>query len=162
QYSFTPSDHFKAYLNYAGGKNVDTTKTDQFDLVLTSKISDRFNLGYNGTINRTATYLGNKIFDETKNWWGSALYVHFDPSAKAGFTLRQEVFNDDNQLKIYGSRLKGGNIMATTVSANFKSSNLVFIPEFRWEKASEAIFLNSEGESRTWASRILLAVICQF
>src|SRR5215211_7048894 len=44
QYSFAPSDFFKAYFNYAGGQNIDTTKSKQFDLVLTSKLSSKFSL----------------------------------------------------------------------------------------------------------------------
>src|SRR5215217_9391393 len=74
QYSFAPSDLFKAYLNYAGGENLDTSKTKQYDLVLTSKLSNKFSLGYNGTVNQTKAYLGSKIYDDSKSWWGSALY----------------------------------------------------------------------------------------
>lgn len=162
QYSFTPGDKFKAYVNYAGGKNVDTTKSDQFDLVLTSKLSDKFSLGYNGTVNRTTIYLGDKLYDKTKGWWGSALYVNFDPSSKFGLTLREEYFSDNNQLKMYNSQLKGGNILATTLSANFRASNLIFIPEVRLDKASEAIFVNSDGGAKKWAANVLFAAIYQF
>lgn len=162
QYSFTPSDRFKAYVNYVGGKNVDTTTSDQFDLVLTSKLSDKFSLGYNGTVNRTSVYLGDKIFAATKSWWGSALYVNFDPSSKFGLTLREEYFNDDNQLKVYSSQLMGGSVMATTLSANIRTSNLIFIPEVRLDKASEAIFVNADGGARKWAANILVAAIYQF
>lgn len=162
QYSFTPSDKFKAYLNYAGGKNIDTTTSDQFDLVLTSKLSDKFSLGYNGTVNRTSVYLGDKVFDQTHSWWGSALYLHFDPSSKFGLTLREEYFNDNYQLKTYSSHLKGGSILATTLSANIKADKLIFIPEIRLDKASEAIFLNADGNSRKWAANVLVAAIYQF
>ena len=162
QYSFAPSDKFKMYLNYVGGKNVDTTETSQYDIVLTSKLSDKFSLGYNGTLNRTTTYLGNKVYDETKNWWGSALYVNFDPSNMLGLTLRGEYFNDDNQLKVYSSQLKGGSVFATTLSANIKADKLIFVPEVRLDKASDAIFMNSSGESVKWSSNILFAAIYQF
>ena len=162
QYSFTPSDKFKAYINYVGGKNVDTTTSDQFDLVLTSKLSDKFSLGYNGTINRTSVYLGDKIFDRSHSWWGSALYLHFDPSSKFGLTLREEYFNDDFGLKTFSVQPKGGNIFATTLSANFKADKLIFIPEVRLDKASEAIFSNAEGGARKWAANVLFAAIYQF
>ncbi|RYZ19397.1 MAG: porin, partial [Chitinophagaceae bacterium] len=159
QYSFAPSDRFKAYVNYVGGKNIDTSESDQFDLVLASKFSDKFSLGYNGTINRTTTYLGDKTFDETKSWWGSALYLNFDPSANFGLTLREEYFDDGRQLKMYGSYIRGGSILATTLSANIKSSNLIFIPELRFDRASEPIFTNSSGGAKKWAANILLAAV---
>ena len=162
QYSFTPSDRFKAFVNYVGGENVDTTRSKQLDLVLTSKISDKFSLAYNGTVNRTTLYLGNKTYDESKNWWASAVYLHFDPSKNFGLTLREEYFNDENQLKVYSSQLKGGNILATTLSANLRADNLIFIPEVRFDKASEAIFTNSSGESVKSATSILLSAIYQF
>lgn len=162
QYSFTPSDRFKAYLNYVGGKGIDTSTSDQFDLVLTSKLSSKFSLGYNGTVNRTATYLGDKTYDETKTWWGSALYVNFDPSSSFGLTLREEYFDDGSQLKMYSAYPKGGSIMATTLSASFKTGNLTFIPEFRFDKASEDIFTNSEGAAKSSAANVLLAAVYQF
>jgi hypothetical protein len=162
QYSFAPNDLFKAYLNYVGGKNIDTTISDQFDLVLTSKLSSKFSIGYNGTINRTKLYLGNKVFDETKSWWGSALYVNIDPSASFGLTLRGEYFNDKNRLKIYSSQLEGGKVFATTLSANIKAENLIFIPELRWDRASRSIFTNREGNPTKNAASILMAAIYQF
>jgi len=162
QYSFTPSDRFKAYINYVGGKNVDTTKSSQFDVVLTSKLSNKFSLGYNGTVNRTTAYLGNKVYDECKSWWGSALYVNYDPSSTFGLTLRGEYFNDDNQLKVYSSQLMGGSIFATTLSANLKADKLIFIPEVRFDQASDPIFMNSSGEGVKWSANILFAAIYQF
>ncbi|MFN2439015.1 MAG: outer membrane beta-barrel protein, partial [Chitinophagaceae bacterium] len=162
QYSFAPSDYFKAYLNYAGGKNIDTTSSDQFDLVLTSKLSSKFSLGYNGTINRTKKYLGNKIFDDTKSWWGSAVYLNIDPSTKFGLTLRGEHFNDDNQLKVYSSQVQGGSVVSTTLSANLKTDHFIFIPELRWDRASQSIFINKHGNAKKNAANILFAAIYQF
>lgn len=162
QYSFAPSDKFKAYINYVGGKNVDTTKSSQYDLVLTSKLSNKISLAYNGTLNHTTTYLGKKVFDETKSWWGSALYINYDVSKNVGFTLREELFNDKNQLKVYKLHAAGGRIVATTLSANLKVDNLILIPEFRIDQASQAIFTNASGESKRWAANVLVAAVFQF
>jgi hypothetical protein len=162
QYSFAPSDLFKAYVNYVGGKNVDTTETSQFDLVLTSKLSPKFSIGYNGTVNRTTLYLGNKRFAETSSWWGSALYLNMDPSPGFGVTLRGEYFNDANQLKVYSAHAKGGNVFATTLSANIKADNLIFIPEFRIDRASRSIFTNKDGKAVKSTGSFLLAAIYQF
>ncbi|MDB5205407.1 MAG: porin [Flavisolibacter sp.] len=162
QYSFAPSDKFKMYLNYVGGQNIDSSKSDQYDIVLLSKLSSKFSLGFNGTVNRTQSYLGNKEFDKSKSWWGSALYVNVDPSSTFGLTLRGEYFNDKNQLKVYSSQPLGGNVFATTLSANIKVENLIFIPEFRLDRATETIFTKSDGAATKSAASILFAAIYSF
>jgi hypothetical protein len=162
QYSFAPSDKFKAYLNYVGGQGIDTSKSKQLDLVLISKLSDKFSLGYNGTYNNTKKYLGNKVFDENKNWWGSALYVNFDPSAHAGITLRTEYFADKDGLKLPMGQTEGSKIFATTLSAQFKVDNFIFIPEFRYDHASETIFVKEDGSPTKKAANVLLAAIYYF
>jgi hypothetical protein len=162
QYSFAPGDFFKGYLNYVGGQGIDTSKSKQIDLVLTTKLSDKFSLAYNGTYNNTIRYLGNKIYDDNKHWMGSALYVNWDPSPSAGLTLRGEYFSDKDGLKIPGFQAAGGNIFATTISAQFKVDNFIFIPELRFDNASQAIFVNGDGEATKKASNILLAAIYYF
>lgn len=162
QYSFTPSDKFKAYLNYVGGQNIDSSKSDQYDIVLSGKLSAKFSLGFNGTVNRTQNYLGNKEFDKNKSWWGSAVYVNVDPSSTFGLTVRGEYFNDRNQLKIYSSQPRGGNIFATTVSANIKVENLTFIPEFRIDRSTETIFTKSNGAATKSAASLLCAAVYSF
>lgn len=162
QYSYAPSDHIKAYLNYVGGTGTDTTKTNQYDLVLTSKLSDKFSLGYNGTINMTQKHLGNKKYAENKSWWGSALYINADPSEKFGLTLRTEYFSDKNQFKVYSSQVKGGSVFATTLSANIKIEKLIIIPEVRMDNASEKLFVDSKGMPTKSAASALVAVIYNF
>ena len=162
QYSYAPGDYFKAYFNYVAGQNVDTTKSKQYDVVVTSKINSKFGLGYNGTYNRTKTYLGNKIYDKDKSWWGSALYINFDASDRFGLTLREEYFSDKDGLKMYSTQPVGGNVFASTLSVNLKVDNLVFIPEFRLDKASQPIFLNKDNSATKTAANILFAAVYQF
>lgn len=162
QYSYAPSDLFKAYVNLVSGDNVDTSKSTQYDVVLTSKFSNKFSLGYNGTLNRTTPYLGGKKFDDAKTWWGSALYVNFDASKTVGLTLREEYFNDDKQLKMFGSQPKGGSIFASTLSANLRADNFILIPEVRFDQASQALFADADGKPRKWAANVLIAAIYQF
>jgi hypothetical protein len=162
QYSFTPSDHIKAYVNYVGGTGVDSTKTNQYDLVLTSKLSDKFSLGYNGTVNMTQKHLGNKKYDDAKSWWGSALYMNFDPTEKLGLTLRNEYFSDKNQFKMYSAMMKGGSVFATTLSANIKIEKLIIIPELRMDNASENLFVDGDGMPTKRSGSALLAVVYQF
>jgi hypothetical protein len=162
QYSLAAGEHFKLFLNYVSGKNVDTTKSSQYDLVLTGELSDKFDIAYNGTLNRTTTYLGNKVFDECKSWWGSAIYLNYDPLPSFGLSIREEYFRDVNRLKVYKSYLQGGSILATTLSANIKTDNLIIIPEVRMDRADGAIFTNAGGNPVKWSANFLLAAIYHF
>jgi hypothetical protein len=162
QYSYAPGDRFKAFVNFVGGDNIDTSKSRQFDLVLTSKLNDRFSLGYNGTVNATKLYLGDKKFTDYETWWGSALYVSYDASKTFGLSLREEYFSDENQLKMFGPALKGGSIFASTLSANFHVDNFTFIPEFRYDKASEKIFTDDSKKPVNWAANFLVAAVYNF
>ena len=162
QYSFAASDNFKAYLNYVGGQNIDTNKYHQFDIVLTGKFSDKFNMAYNGTVSSTKAHVSKDAFNDGKSWWGSAIYFNLDPTSHFGLTLREEYFSDKNQLKVYSSQPEGGSVFASTLSANFKVDNFTFIPEFRLDNASKSIFLKSDGTPTKNTANILFAAIYAF
>lgn len=162
QYTFAPTDKIKIYLNYVGGKNPDTSKTNQFDAVVTAKFSDKFNVGFNGTVNSTQLWDGTKNI-ESKAWWGSALYLNFDPQSWFGLTLRGELFGDKNQFKVFSGASEGGNIFSTTLSANFKKGGFIFIPEFRLDNANkEILFTNKDGVFTKSAVSFLIAAIYSF
>ena len=162
QYTFAPTDKIKIYLNYAGGKNPDTSKTNQFDAVITAKFSDKFNIAYNGTVNSTQLWDGVKNI-ESKSWWGSALYLNFDPQSWFGLTLRGELFSDKNQFKVYGSSSEGGSVFATTLSANFKTGGFIFIPEFRLDNANKKVlFTDKNGAFTKSAASFLIAAVYSF
>lgn len=165
QYSYTGSDLFKLFLNYVGGKGVDTSKSNQVDLVITSKLSDKFSLGYNGTVSNVQGWDGSKNLDG-QSWWGSALYLNLDPTPKFGLTLRSEYFSDENDLKLnpidHPAAVDGYNIFANTLSANFKIDNLTIIPEFRIDNASKEIFMNKDGKATKTATNVLLAAVYSF
>ena len=160
QYSFAPNDKVKLYLNYVGGGNPDTSTVNQFDAVITAKISDKFNIGYNGTINSTRFWDGTKNI-ESQSWWGSALYLNFDPRPWFGLTLRGEYFGDKNHLKIMVAP-DGCNIFATTLSANFKTGGFIFIPEFRLDNSNKEVFADKGGNSNKAAASFLFAAIYSF
>lgn len=162
QYSFAATDNIKLYLNYVGGQNPDTSKTNQFDAVVTAKVSDKFNVGFNGTVNSTQLWDGTKNI-ESKSWWGSALYLNFDPQSWFGLTLRGELFSDKNQFKAFSSAAEGGNIFATTLSANFKTGGFIFIPEFRLDNANKKVlFTNKDGDLTKSAASFIFAAIYSF
>ena len=162
QYTFAPTDKIKIYLNYVGGQNPDTSKTNQFDAVVTAKISDKFNIAYNGTVNSTQLWDGVKNI-ESKSWWGSALYLNYDPQSWFGLTLRGELFGDKNQFKAFSASSEGGNIFSTTLSANFKSGGFIFIPEFRLDNSNKKVlFVNKDGALTKTAASIVFAAIYSF
>lgn len=161
QYSLAASDNVKLYFNYVGGKAPDTSVVNQFDMVATAKFSDKFNIGFNATVNNTKAWDGAKNADG-QSWWGSALYLNVDPKNWFGLTLRGEYFNDDKQLKMFAAAPAGGSIFATTLSANFKAGGFIFIPEFRVDNASEAIFVDKNGAGKKSAGNFLLAAVYSF
>ena len=162
QYSFLPSDNLKFCLNYVGGQNPDTSKTNQFDLVVLGKVNDKFNIGFNGTVNSTRVWDGAKNLDG-KAWWGSALYLNFDPRSWFGLTLRGELFSDKNQFKAFASAAEGGQIFATTLSANFKKGGFIFIPEIRIDNSSKnVLFTDKKGDLTKTATSLVFAAIYSF
>jgi hypothetical protein len=161
QYSFAASDYFKVYLNYAGGKSPDTSKTNQFDAVISSKLGEKFSIGYNGTINVIRKWEGEKNISG-KTWWGSAIYLSLDPAPAFGLTLRTEFFNDRNQLKIPTGSTRGCNIFSNTLSANFKVDNLTVIPELRVDHSDKHTFIKKDGSPAKTSANVLLAAIYQF
>ena len=160
QYCYAPNDKMKVYLNYAGGQNPDTSKTWQLDIVITSKISDKFNLAYNGTYNSTMLWNGLKN-TSSKSWWGSAIYLNYDPKKWLGITLREEYFNDKNHLKIAGGS-NGSSVFASTISGNFKVEGFTFITEFRVDNSTGQIFFKPGGAATKSAANILFAAIYSF
>ncbi|GAO41153.1 porin [Flavihumibacter petaseus] len=163
QYSYAASDNLKFYLNYVGGEAPDTSKSNQFDLVITGKISDKFSVGYNGTVCSIKTWDGEKNLDG-KSWWGSALYFNLDPKPWFGLTLRTEYFSDKNQFKIPvpSTATEGAKVFAATLSANFKAGGFTFIPEFRLDNGSQEIFVDGDGAPKKSTASLLFAAIYSF
>jgi putative OmpL-like beta-barrel porin-2 len=160
QYSVT-LDKISAYLNFVSGQAPDTSKSSQVDAVVTAKVSDKFSVGFNGTYASVKSWTGVKNLDG-KAWWGSALYLNFDPKSWFGLTLREELFNDKNQLKVFAFAPAGGSIFATTLSANFKTGGFIFIPEVRFDHASKEIFIDKDGLPAKSMGNILFAAIYSF
>ena len=128
-------------------------RLNQGDVVLTYAVSDKFSLGYNGTIQSRQSKVLAK-WSETNSWWGSALYVNVDPTDKFGLTLRSEYLSDKKDVLGFD-----GKIFETTLSANFKIDHLTIIPELRLDNSSQAIFTKSNGSSaKSTVSGVLAAV----
>lgn len=160
QYGFAPeSIPFKFYLNYIGGRDTFQTRNDQLDAVITYQVSPKFGLGYNGT------YSMYKNDSDDANWFGSALYVNYDPSESFGLTLRGEYLQDKDNLKLYTDPMEfpeGGNVFALTLSGNYKVGGFTLVPEVRMDQASQNIFMKKEETAKKVSANLLLAAIYKF
>jgi hypothetical protein len=152
----------KAYLNFHAGKPSDSVRVSQLDLVATYTMSAKFNIGVNGTIFNVQQKAAEANFGAANPWWGLAGYFNADPYAWLGLTLRSEYFSDQNQLNVFGSALSGGSVLANTFSISFKKDNLTLMPEVRFEKATEDIFLKSSGLGTDTSVSLLLAAMYKF
>ncbi|MBO9729014.1 MAG: porin [Chitinophaga sp.] len=163
QLGFAPAETpIKLYLNYLEGKDTSGIQNHQVDLVATYQINKVFGLGYNATY---STYSDTRVPKSTRDnakWWGNALYVNLDFTDKVGLTLRGEYFSDKDGLKVFGAVPDGGNVVAGTLTLNYKVGNLTIMPEFRLDKASADIFSKSDGKPYDMTSNVLLAATYHF
>lgn len=167
----TANEKLKFYLNYVGGRGGELSRSGQFDAVILGTITDKFSVGYNGTVasgrskaNTTAKW------DDANSWWGSALYLNLDPTPSFGLTLRNEYFSDKKGLlgttddnDVYMPFYASGSVFATTLSGNIKVGPLTIIPEVRLDQASkDGVFMNKDGASSKTAFNALVAAVFAF
>lgn len=154
QFSTATSDSkVKVYVNYQGGKVSPGVSLNQGDIVITGAVSDKFSIGYNGTVQSRKP--SGKSGD---SWWGSALYFNVDPTSYFGLTLRTEYFNDKKSV----ASTISSKVFETTLSANFKVNNLTIIPELRFDNASDNIFTKGNGDITKNTATALLAAVYSF
>lgn len=146
------NDKVKAFLNFQSGKYAIGSTLTQFDLVVTGTVTDKFSIGYNGTVQSR-----NPAYGSSNSWWGSAIYLNVDPTSKFGLTLRGEYFDDTK--KVIGANTS---IFATTLSANFKVSKLTIIPELRLDDSKDEIFLKNDNSTTKSTGTFLLAAVYTF
>ena len=154
QFSTASADNkLKAYFNFQGGSNASLYKLIQGDIVLTYAFTDKFNVGYNGTLQsrKIKDNVTNKYAD-ANSWWGSALYFNYDPESTFGITLRGEYFSDKKSVLGFGT-----SIFDLTLSPNIKMGNLTIIPELRLDAAKNEIFQKNGGTTKSTVAGILAA-----
>jgi hypothetical protein len=146
------NDKVKAYLNYMGTYGGSFNMT-QFDLVVIGTITDKFSIGYNGTVQSAKT-------DSTsgRSWWASAVYLNVDPTSVFGITLRAEYF--DNKKAVVSA--PATSIFDVTLSPNYKVGNLTIIPELRLDAGKDMIFEKSDGTGTKSTVTFLLAATYHF
>jgi hypothetical protein len=126
--------------------------TNQFDAVITGTVSSKFSIGYNGTIKTAKPTAG-----ESQSWWGSALYLNYDPVSMFGLTLRGEYFDDEKGVAGFYNK-----IFDVTLSGNIRIDNLTIIPEFRLDSGEEPMFYKNSGELVKSTGTFLLAATYHF
>lgn len=159
----TKNDKFKAYLNFAGGRQGTTQISGldyrkslvQGDIVLIYTASPKFSAAYNGTYQQVELKR-NGTPDSKSKWFGSALYFNFDPVSAFGLTARIEYVGDKDEYLGYK------NVFAPTLSGNFRIDNLTIIPEFRFDHAKNSVFIKSDGTGTKSMGSFLLAALYKF
>lgn len=128
------------YLNYMGGEDPSEAIVNQVDVIITGTVSSKFSIGYNGTVKSVKPDGGS-----SDSWWGSALYLNYDPNSVFGLTARGEYFSDKDGVAGFGT-----DIFDLTLSCNIHIASLTIIPEFRLDSANDPIFYkNSDKISPT-------------
>jgi len=154
----TTNGKVKAYLNYVGGKYANDITTNQFDLVVTGTVTDQFSVGYNGTVQ-----IVKPSGSDGKSWWGSAVYLNFDPAPIFGLTLRGEYFDDKKGVSgLTGVTGFATSVFDATLSGNIRIDNLTIIPEFRLDDAKHDIFFKNSGEAIKSTGTFILAATYHF
>lgn len=147
----------KAYFNYQGGRQTDSLRLRQADMVLTYAVSSLLSFSYNGTV-QYRQQQAETGWQAGHTWWGSALYCNLDPVSWLGLTLRGEYFHDQKQLLGLGS-----DIVETTLSANVRTHNLTLIPELRIDSSGGSqLFVDKNGTRKAATVTGLLAAVYTF
>jgi Putative beta-barrel porin-2, OmpL-like. bbp2 len=158
QYAIAPTDKTKLYVNYVGGKAPDSVIVNQYDVVGTAVLSSKFNVALNATLNRSQLWdpLARKNL-KGQNWWGTAVYLNYDPTASFGLTWRSEYYDRSKALSGLLT-----SIFANTLSANFKVEGFTIIPELRYESAKDAVYLSRSAAAQKNTLSFIMAVVYKF
>ncbi len=143
----TKNDKIKAYLNFQAGGEV-----TQYNIVATAVLAAKWSMAYDGSIQQTISA------GTTSSWTSNAIYINYDPTSIFGLTLRQDFFND----RKINPLINGGNIAATTLSANIKIDHLTIIPELRYDMSDQDLFSKSNGLLGKNTSTFILAAYYKF
>ena len=141
QLTITPAEGLTAYFNLLTGSESGTI----VDLTAAYQMSPKFKLGLNA-----ADFSG---VESGSGYSGIALYPSVAISDSFGLGLRAESFK---------SKTLDTSVSAFTLSANLKSGGLTFIPEIRFDSASEDSFYKSNGNPTKSASQFAVAMVYGF
>ncbi len=141
------------FLNYLGGKADTSVTINQFDITATYQATDDLLIGLNATNKGYTFEVGNA------KWFGAALYLNYAVSDAFGLGFRGEYF-DDKDAAAYG--ISDLTFMEYTLSANFSTGALTFVPEFRIDIASDNYFTNADGNGTKNSPAFILGAYYKF
>ena len=152
----SPIDGWDAYINFVTSNDSGT----EIDLTTTYQASDALLIGLN-----VADRTRGEFFDETNgsgtNFFGVAGYLNYAFSEAFALGARVENFTDD-QGSVFGVTGEDTSVTAFTLSGNIGSGPLKLIPEFRFDTASEDIFLDVDDLPTSTASQFVLGAYYAF
>lgn len=143
----------------------------QADLTLGYNLSETFYLGLNTSFQTVAVgeeFTGPGSVEDSdgdaSSFFGIAAYPKLTLSESFALGLRAEYFSImKNHLEIIGLDGNGdGNVMAFTLSGNYKVGGLTVIPEIRIDKTSEDSFLNKDGDPKDLMPSLTMAAVYKF
>jgi len=160
----------KDYDGTFGSASYSNGSLFQVDLTGGFTISDAFFLGFNASLQSIAA--GEEFDDtgaivdsgETSSFTGFAVYPKFTLSESFALGLRGEYFsvkkNHPLASPIATDDNGDGNVIAVTLSGNYKVGGFTFIPEIRVDKMSEeGLFINKAGELKDLMPSLTTAVV---
>ena len=144
----------------------------QADLTLGYNLGEKFYLGVNTsyqTIGEGQAFTGPGDLEdgvgETTSFLGFAVYPKLTLSDAFALGLRAEYFSvtKEHLTDVIGLDDDGdGNVMAFTLSGNYKVNGLTIIPEIRMDKMSEDFFADKDGEGTDMLPSVTLAAVYKF
>jgi hypothetical protein len=147
---------FKLYLNGLSGKEADSlsSQVTTLDVTASFQATSKLGLGFN-LLNKSTTPKGGSA----ASWLGTALYVNYAATNKFTFAARGE-YLADTKGALFG--VNDNNIMALTLSGNFKIDALTIIPEIRFDTAKKNIFVDDSAKSKAGETAFILAAVYKF
>ncbi|MXV53065.1 outer membrane beta-barrel protein [Pedobacter sp. HMF7647] len=154
QLMVAPVEGWTAYFNFLSGRSDGAPGTGTiFDLTTAYQITSGFKLGLNA-----ADYT---VSNDNGGYSGVALYPQYAFNSSFSLGLRGEYFKYKD---VAGEEQP--DFKAITLSGNFKSGGLTFIPEIRFDKSSNDVFASGPSfagsPNTSKASQFSLAVVYAF
>jgi hypothetical protein len=156
-------------VNENGDESAGTTF--QIDLTTGWNLGEKFYLGFNTSLQTRGSgeEMTNdqieKIESDGSDFFGLAIYPKFIISENASIGIRGEYFKVNNfhiTPSPIGLLNGDGDVIAATLTGNFKVGGLTLIPEVRFDKTSENSFEKKDGEASDSMASLLLAAVYKF
>lgn len=151
-------DTGSAYFNVTAGSNNPGSDKNitQFDFVASKKLNDKFSLGFNATYASVADDFDSDLDGE---WFSLVGYASYAVKSDLSLAYRLEYFDDKDGLS---TSAINGKVLGNTLSLNYKVGNLTIIPEVRYDKSSNDVFLDSDSVGTKSNTYVLLATTYTF